>query len=96
MRIISKGNRATLPAKDVSVSAYVYVLRSDDGERTYVGWTVDLDRRLARHNSGAGAKFTRGRFWRLIYAERHATREDAMAREWALKRDRKFRAALKS
>lgn len=78
------------------MSAYVYVLRSVTRGRTYVGWTIDLDARLARHNAGAGAKFTRGGAWTLIYAERLPTRAEAMRREWALKRDRKFRAALKS
>jgi putative endonuclease len=75
--------------------AYVYILGEETGRRSYVGWTVDLERRLAQHNRGGGAKFTRGRAWRLIYAERLATREEAMRREWALKRDRKFRAALR-
>ena len=42
---------------------YVYVLGTDDGGamRTYVGWTTDLNSRLAAHNSGKGAKSTRGR-----------------------------------
>jgi putative endonuclease len=78
------------------VTAFVYVLcaQTARGQRTYVGWTLDLDRRLAQHNDGTGAKFTRGASWRLLYAERYETREDAMSREWHLKRDRKFRAAL--
>lgn len=78
------------------MSAYVYVLGSGGrgGARSYVGWTVDLDRRLARHNAGAGARSTRGRRWVLLYAERFDTREQAMRREWRLKRDRRFRAAL--
>ncbi len=74
--------------------AFVYVLAEIDGPRTYVGWTIDLDARLAKHNAGAGARTTRGRQWTLIYAERLPTREDAMRREWRLKRDRPFRAAL--
>jgi putative endonuclease len=75
---------------------YVYILGSDGagGWRTYVGWTTDLERRLARHNAGAGARSTRGRRWVLLYAERHATRGEAMSREWRLKRDRRFRAGL--
>ena len=66
------------------MGCYVYVLGSDGagGVRTYVGWTVDLDRRLARHNHGSGARSTRGRCWRLLYAERYATRAEAMSREW--------------
>lgn len=78
------------------MSCFVYVLWSRDrgGHRTYVGWTTDLERRLAAHNSGTGARSTRGRVWVLIYAERHQTREEAMSREWHLKRDRRFRKDL--
>ncbi|MEE8444141.1 MAG: GIY-YIG nuclease family protein [Alphaproteobacteria bacterium] len=76
------------------MACFVYVLGSDGGTgyRTYVGWTNDLDARLARHNSGKGARATRGRQWVLLYAERHQTRGAAMSREWRLKRDRRFRA----
>ena len=75
---------------------FVYILGSDGrgGPRTYVGWTTDLDRRLAQHNAGTGARSTRGRRWALLYAERYPTREEAMSREWYLKRDRRFRARL--
>ncbi len=76
---------------------FVYILgsRAADGRwRTYVGWTTDLDKRLAAHNAGTGARSTRGRVWELLYAERYPTRMDAMSREWHLKRDRKFRRAL--
>ena len=78
------------------MSCFVYILGSQGrgGPRTYVGWTTDLDRRLAQHNAGTGARSTRGRSWTLLYAERFATREEAMSREWHLKRDRRFRAAL--
>lgn len=75
---------------------FVYVLGSTGvhGNLTYVGWTVDLDKRLARHNTGHGAKSTRGRNWILLYAERYETRGEAMSREWHLKRDRGFRRRL--
>jgi putative endonuclease len=75
---------------------FVYVLGSKGkgGTRTYVGWTTDLDRRLAQHNAGTGARSTRGRKWVLLYCERCATRRDAMSREWHLKRDRRFRRNL--
>ena len=75
---------------------FVYVLGNCGRAafRTYVGWTTDLDGRLAKHNAGKGARSTRGQLWTLIYAERHATRRDAMSREWHLKRDRRFRKAL--
>ena len=64
------------------------------GYRTYVGWTTDLDQRLDAHNSGTGARSTRGRLWELLYAERYLNRRDAMSREWHLKRDRAFRRRL--
>lgn len=76
--------------------SFVYVLgsfRADD-RRTYVGWCVDLDQRLAAHNAGRGARSTRGRAWVLLYAERYESRREAMSREVYLKRDRPFRAAL--
>ena len=77
---------------------FTYVLGSRKGQdaRTYVGWTNDLDKRLAAHNDGTGAKSTRGRQWVLLYAERHNTRGDAMSREWHLKRNRKFRREIAS
>ena len=80
----------------MTTCGYVYVLGSIRGadRRTYVGWCVDLDQRLNAHNAGRGARSTRGRTWVLLYAERYATRNEAMSREVSLKRDRKFRAAL--
>ena len=80
------------------MTGFVYVLGSQTscGYRTYVGWTLDLDRRLAEHNSGTGAKSTRGNAWSLLYAERLPTRVEAMRREWHLKRDRRLRRLLAS
>lgn len=80
----------------MKIAGYVYVLGSVAGadRRTYVGWSVDIDARLITHNAGLGARSTRGRVWVLLYAERYETRREAMSREWSLKRDRRFRAAL--
>ncbi|MFB0952461.1 MAG: GIY-YIG nuclease family protein [Rhodospirillales bacterium] len=79
------------------MSSYVYIIGAIDksGARTYVGWTTDLDARLDTHNSGKGAKSTRGRVWTLLYAERYQSRSKAMSREWHLKRDRGFRNHIK-
>jgi putative endonuclease len=78
------------------VAAFVYVLLSSrKPTRTYVGWTLDLERRIERHNAGSGAKTTRGGKWILIYAERYRTRNAAMRREVFLKRDRRFRTLLR-
>ena len=52
----------------------------------YTGWTTDLDRRLAAHNNGSGAKYTRARRpVTLVYYEVFATKEEAMQREWQIK-----------
>jgi putative endonuclease len=78
------------------MSNYVYVLGSTGkgGPRTYVGWTNNLDNRLAKHNAGTGARSTKGRTWVMLYAEKFETKEKAMSREWHLKRDQKFRKTL--
>jgi len=75
---------------------FVYVLGSPGkgGYRTYVGWTTELERRVAQHNAGTGAKSTRGRSWTLLYVERYATRPEAMSREWHVKRNRALRRVL--
>ncbi len=78
------------------MTSFVYVLGSEApaGYWTYVGWTLDLERRLIEHNAGSGARSTRGRVWHLIYAERLPCRIEAMRREWHLKRDRRLRRKL--
>lgn len=75
---------------------FVYLLGSVSGgsPRTYVGWTTDVEARLAAHNAGTGAKSTRGRRWVILHIEEFKNRSDAMSREWHLKRDRKFRKQL--
>jgi putative endonuclease len=78
------------------MAAFVYVLLSKKKpKRTYVGWTLDLERRLGQHNDGSGARSTRGGQWVLIYAERYRTRNAAMRREAFLKRDSLFRRRLR-
>ncbi len=78
------------------MACFVYVLGCSDrhGSRTYVGWTNDMPRRIARHNAGRGARSTRGRAWCVLYTERFDTKQEAMSREWHLKRDRTFRRKL--
>jgi putative endonuclease len=78
------------------MDCFVYVLgtRSKNRHLTYVGWTSDIARRLAQHNSGKGARTTRGRVWVLLHAEWFSTRHEAMSREWHLKRNRAFRKKL--
>lgn len=78
------------------VAYFVYVLCNAAGI-TYTGIAKDVEARLARHNAGAGARFTRGRGpWRMAYVEGPFCHGDALRRERALKRDRRFKAALRA
>ena len=64
---------------------FVYLLHCSDGT-LYTGCTNDLDRRLAAHNAGKGAKYTRSRRpVTLVYWEQAADRSAALRREWAIK-----------
>jgi len=73
---------------------YVYVLRNGAGT-TYTGIALDVAARLNAHNAGTGAKFTRGRGpWSIIHMEGPLDHSDALRRELAIKKDRKFKAAL--
>ena len=61
---------------------------------TYVGWTKNLKKRLCSHNSGKGAKFTRGRKWILIYKRKMLSKKEAMQFEYKLKKNRKARKTI--
>ena len=64
---------------------YVYILECADGT-LYTGYTDDIRKRLAVHNAGKGAKYTRSRLpCRLAYAEECENKQDAMKREWFIK-----------
>ena len=65
---------------------YTYIVRCADGT-LYTGWTNDLEKRMAAHNSGEGAKYTRSRLpVKLLYYESFETKEEAMSREWHIKK----------
>ena len=69
--------------------AYMYVLECRDGSY-YTGYTTDVRRRLAVHNSGKGAKYTRARLpVKLIYVQGFASKEEAMSAEALLKRKKR-------
>lgn len=74
---------------------YTYIVKCSDGT-FYTGWTNDLEKRIAAHNSGEGAKYTRCRRpVELVYYESFETKEEAMSREWHIKRlTRKQKAEL--
>ena len=75
---------------------YVYMLKSKSVKPvTYVGFTSNLQKRINLHNSGKGAKFTRGRKWKLIYKEVYKSKKEAISREYYIKKNRKLRNSLK-
>jgi len=66
--------------------AYVYIVRCADGT-LYTGWTTDVARRMAEHNAGRGARYTRQRGpVELVYSEAQPDRSAAMKREEEIKR----------
>ncbi len=78
------------------MSFYVYMLKSKNKSNiTYVGYTKNLSKRIKLHNSGKGAKFTRGRKWKLIYKEKYHTKNQAISREYYIKNNRSLRNKIK-
>ena len=76
---------------------FVYLISSAKNSKltTYVGYTNNLKKRLRLHNNGKGAKFTRGRSWKIIYTEKYERKNRAISREYYIKKNRKFRNFIK-
>ncbi|SDK59829.1 GIY-YIG nuclease family protein [Sediminibacillus albus] len=65
---------------------YVYILKCKDGS-LYTGYTNDLEKRISRHESGKGAKYTRGRGpFQLVYYRSFATKQEALQQEYRIKK----------
>ena len=75
---------------------YVYILHSKSSSRsiTYTGYTNNLKKRLLLHNCGKGAKFTRGRFWKIIYKKKFFNKSSAMKFESLIKKKRYIKQKL--
>jgi putative endonuclease len=79
------------------MSFYVYMLKSIGPKPvTYVGHTSNLNKRISLHNNGKGAKFTRGRQWKLIFKEKCNSKSEAISREYYIKNSRKIRNKIKN
>ena len=76
---------------------FVYILGNYRRSKltTYVGYTNNLGKRLRLHNEGKGAKFTKGRIWKILYKEKYLTKNEAISREYYIKKNRKFRNLIK-
>ena len=79
------------------MSYYVYLLLSKKLNSciSYVGYTKNIKKGFALHNSSKGAKFTRGRRWFLIYKKKYISKSKAMKEEYRLKKNYKLRKDLK-
>ena len=79
------------------MSFYVYLLVSTNKKIyvTYVGYTNNLKNRLNLHNNSKGAKFTRGRKWKIIYKRLYNTKSLAMKAEYKIKKNYKLRKVIK-
>tara|TARA_B100000941_G_C28298316_1_gene445150 strand:+ start:393 stop:638 length:246 start_codon:yes stop_codon:yes gene_type:complete len=63
---------------------------------TYVGYTNNLKKRITLHNSSKGAKFTKGRKWKLIYKEKYNSKKEAISREYYIKNNKTLRNKIKN
>ena len=79
------------------MSYYVYLIISKVKNKTisYVGYTKNINNRIKLHNIGKGAKFTKGKKWKLVYSKKYDSKEEAMSYEYKLKKNYKLRKKIK-
>ena len=75
---------------------YVYMIKTVYGRsnKTYVGYTNNLKKRLFKHNNNTGAKSTKGHKWKLIYKKKFISKTLAMSYEYFLKKNKKLRKKI--
>ena len=78
------------------MSFFVYMLISNHNNKvySYVGYTNNIKKRLIDHNRSKGAKYTKGRFWSIIYKKKYLTKSKAMKEEYILKKNRYLRKKI--
>ena len=74
---------------------YMILTKHKTKDISYVGYTSDLNNRLSLHNSSRGAKFTRGKKWKIIYKKKYLVKSTAMRDEYKLKKDYNLRNKIK-
>ena len=79
------------------MSFYVYLIITKVKNKTisYVGYTNNLKNRIILHNKGKGAKFTKGKNWKLVYYKKYNSKNKAMREEYLLKKNYKLRKQIK-
>ncbi len=76
---------------------YVYLIVTKRKNKlfSYVGYSNNISKRIKLHNSGKGAKFTKGNYWELIYKKKYKNKSVAMKEEYILKKNYKLRKLIK-
>ena len=74
---------------------YLIITSAKNKTISYVGYTKNIDKRLKLHNSGKGARFTKGKKWKLIYSQNYKSKIKAMREEYKLKKNYKLRKKIK-
>ena len=74
---------------------YLLITKKNNKLTSYVGYTIDLNKRLKLHNRGKGAKFTKGFKWEVIYQKSYKNKSQALIEEYKLKNDKKKRKLIK-
>ncbi len=77
-------------------TVYLIISKTKQNLVSYVGYTNNLKERLKKHNSSKGAKFTRGRYWKLAYSKNYSSKSKAMKEEYSLKKNIILRNKIKS
>ena len=75
---------------------YLIISKNSNNLISYVGYTNNLKKRITLHNSSKGAKFTKGRKWKLIYKEKYNSKKEAISREYYIKNNRSLRNKIKN
>ena len=75
---------------------YVYLIKTLNGylNKTYVGYTNNILKRLDKHNTNQGAKSTKGYKWKLVFKKKFYSKNKALSFEYKFKRDRKERLKI--
>jgi len=74
---------------------YLIVTKVKNRTTSYVGYTNNLNKRIKLHNNNKGAKFTKGKKWKLVYYEEYDSKNEAMKNEYSLKKNYALRNKLK-
>ena len=71
------------------MSFFIYMIIAKNKKKTisYVGYTNNVQKRIKLHNTSKGAKFTRGRKWKLVYLKKFPTKKKAMREEYKFKKN---------